>query len=74
MLFASAALLALAACDDNGNIQEQNFDWTAQFGSGFDNTDSRNLATGRHDDRGVISYPTIRWLQVAAKLSARSPA
>lgn len=63
MLFASAALLALAACDGNGNLQGQNFDWDMRnLGSGFDTTEaSRNLANRpRPDDRGVISYPNYQ--------------
>ena len=63
MLFASAALLALAACDGNGNLQGQNFDWDMRnLGSGFDTTEaSRNLANRpRPDDRGVCSYPNYQ--------------
>jgi len=59
MLYASAALLALAACDENNNLQAQNFDWDMRnLGSGFDTTEaSRNLANRpRPDNRGVISY------------------
>lgn len=62
-LFASAALLALAACDENGNIQGQDFDWDLRnLGGGFDTTDAaRNLASRpRPDNRGVISYPNYQ--------------
>ncbi|MEN8841717.1 MAG: peptidoglycan DD-metalloendopeptidase family protein [Octadecabacter sp.] len=63
VMFASVALLALAACDENGNIQGQNFDWDLRnLGGGFDTTDAaRNLAARpRPDDRGVISYPNYQ--------------
>lgn len=62
-LFASAALLALVACDENNNLQGQDFDWDLRnLGGGFDTTDaSRNLANRpRPDDRGIISYPNYR--------------
>lgn len=63
MLFATAALIALAACDENGNIRGQDFDWDLRnLGGGFDTTDAaRNLASRpRPDDRGVISYPNYQ--------------
>ena len=63
VLFASVALLALAACDDNGNIQGQDFDWDLRnLGGGFDTTEaSRNLQNRpRPDNRGVISYPNYQ--------------
>ena len=63
VMFASVALLALAACDENGNIQGQDFDWDLRnLGGGFDTTDAaRNLAARpRPDDRGVISYPNYQ--------------
>lgn len=62
-LFASAALLAFAACDENNNLQGQDFDWDLRnLGGGFDTTDaSRNLANRpRPDDRGIISYPNYQ--------------
>ena len=78
---ASVALLALAACDENGNIQGQNFDWDLRnLGGGFDTTDAaRNLPNRpRPDDRGVISYPNYQVVvakrgetlrQIASRLS-----
>lgn len=63
LVFASTALLALAACDPNGNIIGQDFDWDLRnLGGGFDTTDAaRNLANRpRPDDRGVISYPNYQ--------------
>jgi len=62
-VYASVALLALAACDADGNIQGQNFDWDLRnLGGGFDTTDAaRNLPNRpRPDDRGVISYPNYQ--------------
>lgn len=62
-VFASVALLALAACDENGNIQGQDFDWDIRnLGGGFDTSDAaRNLPNRpRPDDRGVISYPNYQ--------------
>lgn len=80
-IFASVTLLALAACDANGNIQGRDFDWDMRnLGNGFNTTEAaRNLsARPRPDDRGVISYPnyqvvvaergeTVR--QIAARLN-----
>ncbi|MCF2872150.1 peptidoglycan DD-metalloendopeptidase family protein [Octadecabacter sp. G9-8] len=63
VMFASVALLALAACDENGNIQGQDFDWDIRnLGGGFDTSDAaRNLPNRpRPDDRGVISYPNYQ--------------
>jgi lipoprotein NlpD len=63
VLFASAALLALAACDSNNNIQGQNFDWDMRnLGGGFNTTNaSQNLTSRpRPDDRGIISYPNYQ--------------
>lgn len=63
VVFASVALLALAACDENGNIIPQDFDWDMRnLGGGFDTTEAaRNLANRpRPDDRGVISYPNYQ--------------
>ena len=63
ILFASVAAFALAACDENGNIRGQDFDWDLRnLGGGFDTTDAaRNLtARPRPDDRGVISYPNYQ--------------
>lgn len=63
VMFASVALFALAACDDNGNIRGQDFDWDMRnLGGGFNTTEAaRNLASRpRPDDRGVISYPNYQ--------------
>ena len=63
VMFASVALLALAACDEDGNIQGQDFDWDLRnLGGGFDTTEAaRNLAARpRPDDRGIISYPNYQ--------------
>jgi murein DD-endopeptidase MepM/ murein hydrolase activator NlpD len=62
-IFASVALLALAACDDNFNLQGQDFDWDVRnLGGVFDTTDAaRNLPNRpRPDNRGVISYPNYQ--------------
>jgi lipoprotein NlpD len=62
-LFASVALLALAACDENGNIQGRDFDLDLRnLGGGFNTSDAaRNLPNRpRSDDRGVISYPNYQ--------------
>ncbi|MBU2993781.1 peptidoglycan DD-metalloendopeptidase family protein [Octadecabacter sp. 1_MG-2023] len=62
-LLASVALATLAACDGEGNIIKQDFDWDIRnLGGGFDTTDAaRNLANRpRPDDRGVISYPNYQ--------------
>lgn len=58
--FSSLALLALVACDADGNLTDRNFDWDLRnIGGGFNTTDAaRNTANRpRPDDRGVISYP-----------------
>ncbi|SMX32451.1 peptidoglycan DD-metalloendopeptidase family protein [Octadecabacter ascidiaceicola] len=63
VMFVSVALLALAACDEDGNIRSQDFDWDLRnLGGGFDTTEAaRNLAARpRPDDRGVISYPNYQ--------------
>lgn len=62
-LFASVGLLALAACDENGNIQGRDFDWDLRnLGGGFNTTEAaQNLPNRpRPDDRGVISYPNYQ--------------
>lgn len=58
VLFASAALLALAACDDQGNFDIDLRD----LGGGFDTSAAaQNIANRpRPDDRGVISYPNYQ--------------
>ncbi|MEL6958238.1 MAG: peptidoglycan DD-metalloendopeptidase family protein [Pseudomonadota bacterium] len=63
VFLASTALLALVACDENGNIIGQDFDLDLRnLGSGFNTSDAtRNLAARpRPDDRGVISYPNYQ--------------
>jgi len=65
ILLASAALIALAACDEDGNIRKQDFDWDIRNiggGGAFDTSDAaRNVANRpRPDDRGVISYPNYQ--------------
>ncbi len=63
VLFASAALLALAACDDNFNLRGDTRDWDLRnLGGGFNTSDAaQNLANRpRPDDRGVISYPNYQ--------------
>lgn len=63
VLIASTALLALAACDGEGNLQQRNFDWDLRnLGGGFNTTEAaQNLPNRpRPDDRGVISYPNYQ--------------
>lgn len=63
LMFATVALGALAACDENGNLQGRNFDWDLRnMGGGFNTTEAaQNLADRpRPDDRGVISYPNYQ--------------
>jgi LysM repeat protein len=63
VLFASAALLALAACDQDGNLRDRDFDWDLRnLGGGFDTTEAAiNLPNRpRPDNRGVISYPNYQ--------------
>lgn len=63
VLFASAAVLALVACDSDGNLQRQNFDLDLRsLAGGFNTTEAaRNLPDRpRPDNRGVISYPNYQ--------------
>ena len=63
ILFASAALLTLAACDEQGNIRGQNFDGDLRnLTGGFNTTEAaQNLPNRpRPDNRGVISYPNYQ--------------
>ena len=63
VLFTSVALIGLAACDQNGNVPNRNFDWDLRnLGGGFNTTEAaENLANRPHpDDRGVISYPNYQ--------------
>lgn len=63
ILFASVALLALAACDEQGNIIGQDFDGDLRsLTGGFNTTEAtQNLPDRpRPDDRGVISYPNYQ--------------
>ncbi len=60
---ASAALLALAACDGNGNLTPGNLDFDLRnLGGGFDTTEAaRTIANRpRPDNRGVISFPNYQ--------------
>ncbi len=62
-LFASVALVALSACDDEGNFSPRSFDPDLRnLGGGFNTSDAaQNLANRpRPDDRGVISYPNYQ--------------
>ena len=64
-LLATVALVALAACDENGNIRGQDFDWDIRNiggGGAFDTSEAaRNLENRpRPDNRGVISYPNYQ--------------
>lgn len=63
VMLASVALVGLAACDGNGNIQPRDFDWDLRnLGGGFNTTEAaENLPNRpRPDDRGVISYPNYQ--------------
>lgn len=63
VLFASVALVGLAACDENGNIPDRDFDWDLRnLGGGFNTTEAaENLPDRpRPDNRGVISYPNYQ--------------
>ncbi len=63
VMFASVALVGLAACDGQGNIQPRDFDWDLRnLGGGFNTTEAaQNLPNRpRPDDRGVISYPNYQ--------------
>jgi len=63
VVFASAAMVALAACDGQGNLQSPNLDWDFRnLGGGFNTTEAaQNLPNRpRPDDRGVISYPNYQ--------------
>jgi murein DD-endopeptidase MepM/ murein hydrolase activator NlpD len=62
-LFATAALVALSACDEDGNIRGQDFDLDFRnLSGGFDTTEAaQNLPNRpRPDDRGVISSPNYQ--------------
>ena len=63
VMFASVALVGLAACDRDGNIPERNFDWDLRnLAGGFNTTEAaQNLPNRpRPDDRGIISYPNYQ--------------
>lgn len=63
VMFASVALVGLAACNGNGNTQPRNFDWDLRnLGGGFNTSEAAlNLANRpRPDNRGIISYPNYQ--------------
>lgn len=65
ILLASVALITLAACDDDGNIRGQDFDFDLRNLGGSTALDTSNAARNlanrpRPDDRGVISYPNYQ--------------